>query len=366
MLSERNLPLEKSRSPTLLVALAFLASPRAMSDDEATPKRTPFAAKRKDTEEAGAERKARKEKKEKKEKKKRDREAAASGGGGSETPTEAERHAANKRPKKADEGGGGEEKGEKGKPHEITTLFFGQMPYDTKVEHIVPWLKTILRREGCANDVHAVRLAGGGATNKKFKGFAFVDFKTRKAAKKCRKFHDTLFRGRKVSIEPCSRPEYVEPKSQRRARERDAADAPEGDTSGARNEKKQLKQLVDSDTVDEMVAEKCASANGLISESDFDAQMRSFLSLLPRDVLAAALRAIEKQAPKAPKRKIPYFMGIIKKVSKQHWDKSEAKKKRDAGQLAPEPKEAGKGKTEGGAGEGGSGEKEKEAGEGDA
>ena len=66
--------------------------------------------------------------------------------------------------------------------------------------------------------------------------------------------------------------------------ERDAADAPEGDTSGARNEKKQLKQLVDSDTVDEMVAEKCASANGLISESDFDAQMRSFLSLLPKDV----------------------------------------------------------------------------------
>ena len=45
---------------------------------------------------------------------------------------------------------------------------------------------------------------------------------------------------------------------------------------------------------------------------------------------------------------------------------NEAKKKRDAGQLAPEPKEAGKGKTKGGAGEGGSGEKEKEAGEGDA
>lgn len=39
-----------------------------MSDDEATPKRTPFAAKRKDTEEAGGERKARKEKKEKKRK----------------------------------------------------------------------------------------------------------------------------------------------------------------------------------------------------------------------------------------------------------------------------------------------------------
>jgi hypothetical protein len=29
-----------------------------------------------------------------------------------------------------------------------------------EVEDIVPWLKTILKREGCAGDVHAVRLAG--------------------------------------------------------------------------------------------------------------------------------------------------------------------------------------------------------------
>ena len=30
-------------------------------------------------------------------------------------------------------------------------------------------------------------------------------------------------------------------------------------------------------------------------------------------------------------------MGITKKVSKQFWDKSDAKKKRDAGQLESEP-----------------------------
>jgi hypothetical protein len=105
--------------------------------------------------------------------------------------SEADRHKANKRPKgngEGGEGGGGGSKGkdgdEKKAPEELTTLFFGQMPYDTKVEDIVPWLKTILKREGCAGDVHAVRLAGGGSSNKKFKGFAFVDFKTAKAAKK--------------------------------------------------------------------------------------------------------------------------------------------------------------------------------------
>ena len=203
------------------------------------------------------------------------------------------------------------------------------MPYDTKVEHIVPWLKTILRREGCADDIHAVRLAGGGGTNKKFKGFAFVDFKTRKAAKKCRKFHDTLFRGRKVSIEPCARPEYVSSKAER------ARAANDAEASGG--EKKQLKQLTDSDVVDDMVKEACESSSGAISEADFDAQLRSFLGLLPKDVLSAALTQIIKQAPKAPKRRVPYFMGITKKVSKQFWDRSDAKKKRDAGQLEGEP-----------------------------
>jgi hypothetical protein len=104
--------------------------------------------------------------------------------------SEVDRHRANKRPKGegdgTDAGGGGggkgkgkgkgkgdgedaEGAGEKKPPLDLTTLFFGQMPFDTKVEDIVPWLKTILKREGCAGDVHAVRLAGGGASNKKFK-----------------------------------------------------------------------------------------------------------------------------------------------------------------------------------------------------
>ena len=291
-----------------------------MGDDSEEPKRKPFAAKRKEDGDDG--KKAKKEKKEKKEKKgKRDRE----GGGGGDT--EAERHEANKRPKKGEDDK--KSKDDKKEAQEITTLFFGQMPYDTKVEHIVPWLKTILRREGCADDIHAVRLAGGGGTNKKFKGFAFVDFKTRKAAKKCRKFHDTLFRGRKVSIEPCARPEYVSSKAER------ARAAKEAEATGG--EKKQLKQLTDSDVIDDMVKEACESSSGVISEGDFDSQLRSFLGLLPKDVLSAALTQIIKQAPKAPKRRVPYFMGITKKVSKQFWDRSDAKKKRDAGQLEGEP-----------------------------
>lgn len=307
---------------------------RAMGDDvEAPAKRTPFGAKRKEDGDDG--KKEKKEKKDKKEKKeKRDREDG--GGGGERAGTEKDRHEANKRAKKAGDGGdgkGGKDTKEKKDPPEITTLFFGQMPYDTKVEHIVPWLKTILRREGCADEVHAVRLAGGGGTNKKFKGFAFVDFKTQKAAKKARKFHDTLFRGRKVSIEPCSRPEYVTPKSERKKAGAEAGDG--DDTKTGDNAKKQLKQLTDSDVVDDMVASACENASpaGVISETDFDSQLRSFLSLLPKDVLAAALAQIEKQAPKAPARRVPYFMGIIKKTSKAHWDRSDAKKKRDAGQM---------------------------------
>ena len=43
---------------------------------------------------------------------------------------------------------------------------------------------------------------------KKFKGFAFVDFTTAKAAKKAMKLHDTLFRGRPVTVERCERKAY--------------------------------------------------------------------------------------------------------------------------------------------------------------
>ena len=274
-----------------------------MSDDEAgaaapAVKRTPFAAKRKE-------------------------------GGESE----ADKHRANKRPKGEGGGGGGGKDGKDGKddgkdkkPLELTTLFFGQMPYDTKVEDIVPWLKTILKREGCAGDIHAVRLAGGGPTNKKFKGYAFVDFTSRKAAKKCRKFHGTLFRGRKVSIEPCTRQEFSESKAMKAKKAAEAGE-PGGAAGGG---KKQLKQLVDSDTITAMVKEACDASEGALAESDLDAKLKSFLSLLPKDVAAAALKAIRKQAPKAPQAtKAKYFMGIVKKTSKMHWDKSEAKKKRE-------------------------------------
>ena len=50
---------------------------------------------------------------------------------------------------------------------EKITMFIGQMPYDTKVDDIVPWLKAIMQRHGCAHDIGAVRLAGSGNSNKK-------------------------------------------------------------------------------------------------------------------------------------------------------------------------------------------------------
>ena len=179
---------------------------------------------------------------------------------------------------------------------ELTTIFLGQLPYDTKVEDIVPWLKTILKRSGCAEDIHAVRLAGGAQTNKKFKGFAFVDFKTRKAAKKAKTYHGTLFRGRKVSIEDCKRKEFVESKKMTKSK-------------GAQNERNKIRQLVDPNTVNRLVKEICVSSEGTLSEDEFDSQLKSFLSILPQDVLNAALLSIKKQASKAPPaRKGPYFM----------------------------------------------------------
>ena len=39
--------------------------------------------------------------------------------------------------------------------------------------------------------------------NRRNLGFAFVDFTTAKAAKKAMKLHDTLFRGRPVTVERC-------------------------------------------------------------------------------------------------------------------------------------------------------------------
>ena len=41
---------------------------------------------------------------------------------------------------------------------EKITMFIGQMPYDTKVDDIVPWLKAIMQRHGCAHDIDACLL----------------------------------------------------------------------------------------------------------------------------------------------------------------------------------------------------------------
>ena len=111
----------------------------------------------------------------------------------------------------------------KTKKNEIHTLFFGQMPFDTKAKDILPWLKANLNRQGCGRDIGQIRMAGGDGEGtpgkqKKFKGFAFVDFMTAKEAKKAMKLHDTLFRGRPVTVERCERKTYQEPKSVRRAK----------------------------------------------------------------------------------------------------------------------------------------------------
>ena len=52
----------------------------------------------------------------------------------------------------------------------VATLFFGQLPFETKAADITPWLKTVLKRDGCAEDIKSVRLAGGDGTGRKFKG----------------------------------------------------------------------------------------------------------------------------------------------------------------------------------------------------
>jgi hypothetical protein len=86
--------------------------------------------------------------------------------------------------------------------------------------------------------------------------------------------------------------------------------------------------LVDPNTVNRLVKEICVSSEGTLSEDEFDSQLKSFLSILPQDVLNAALLSIKKQASKAPPaRKGPYFMGIVKKVSKQHWERSDSRNK---------------------------------------
>ena len=107
-------------------------------------------------------------------------------------------------------------------PSERHTLFFGQMPFDTKASDIMPWLKANLTRHGCGFDIKDIRMAGGDGTGmpgqaKKFKGYAFVDFSTNKAAKKALKLHQTLFRGRPVTVERCT-PEYTRQGGKEKAR----------------------------------------------------------------------------------------------------------------------------------------------------
>jgi len=213
-------------------------------------------------------------------------------------------------------------------PQEIHTLFFGQMPFDTKVSDIMPWLKANLTRHGCGFDIKDVRMAGGDGTGvpgqaKKFKGFAFVDFSTSKAAKKAMKLHQTLFRGRPVTVERCARKEFTAPKSEKRKRaiEEATTDGAAPDSS-APPEKKMLKTLVQPDVVKAMVAEAVENSEGTLAPGDCDEKVLSFLGLLPAEVCQKAVNEIKKVCIKGntAKNKGAYFMGIIRKVSKSSWD----------------------------------------------
>ena len=224
------------------------------------------------------------------------------------------------------------------KPEETHTLFFGQMPFDTKASDIMPWLKANLTRHGCGFDIKEIRMAGGNGMgtpgkDKKFKGFAFVDFSTNKAAKKALKLHQTLFRGRPVTVERCTRKEFMAPKADKRKREADAADG--------EPEKKMLKVLVEPDVVKEMVAEAVENSEGTLAEGDLDAKVLSFLGLLPRDTCQKAVNEIKKVCVKGNlsqvKNKGAYFMGIVRKVSKISWEareKERAKKAADNAESA--------------------------------
>ena len=229
-----------------------------------------------------------------------------------------------KKEKKSSDGGDeGDEKRPTATPVEIHTLFFGQMPFDTKSSDIMPWLKANLTRHGCGFDIKDIRMAGGDGTGtpgkaKKFKGYAFVDFTTNKAAKKAMKLHQTLFRGRPVTVERCARKEYAAPKSEKRKR------AAEGGGEGADGEpeKKMLKTLVEPDAVKAMVAEAAENSEGTLAANDCDEKVLSFLGLLPSDVCQKAVNEIKKVCMKGnqAKNKGAYFMGIIRKVSKTSWE----------------------------------------------
>ena len=215
---------------------------------------------------------------------------------------------------------------------EMHTLFFGQMPFDTKAKDIAPWLKANLNRQGCGRDVGQIRMAGGDGEGtpgkqKKFKGFAFVDFTTAKAAKKAMKLHDTLFRGRPVTVERCERKTYQEPKSVRRAKKEEGKEV--NTKEEGKTKREGLKVLTAQDDMEVVIKHACESSEGTLRESDFDDRLKSFLGLLPRDVCEKAANEIRKfttnKNKKEVKNKGAFYMGIVRKISNACWQKKAAK-----------------------------------------
>ncbi|CAL6404439.1 unnamed protein product [Bathycoccus prasinos] len=204
---------------------------------------------------------------------------------------------------------------------EMHTLFFGQMPFDTKAKDIAPWLKANLNRQGCGRDVGQIRMAGGDGEGtpgkqKKFKGFAFVDFTTAKAAKKAMKLHDTLFRGRPVTVERCERKTYQEPKSVRRAKKEEGKEV--NTKEEGKTKREGLKVLTAPDDVEVVIKHACENSEGTLRESDFDDRLKSFLGLLPRDFTT-------NKNKKEVKNKGAFYMGIVRKISNACWQKKAAK-----------------------------------------
>lgn len=206
------------------------------------------------------------------------------------------------------------------------------MPFDTKAKDIAPWLKANLNRQGCGRDIGQIRMAGGDGEGtpgkqKKFKGFAFVDFTTAKAAKKAMKLHDTLFRGRPVTVERCERKTYQEPKSVRRAKKEEGKEV--NTKEEGKTKREGLKVLTAPDDVEVVIKHVCENSEGTLRESDFDDRLKSFLGLLPRDVCEKAANEIRKFTTNKNKKEIKnkgaFYMGIVRKISNACWQKKAAK-----------------------------------------
>jgi RNA recognition motif-containing protein len=285
--------------------------------------------------------KHKKEKKQKKEKKKRERDDDGARDGGEERKRTKKEEKGEK--KKRDGESKDEKKNATTNKREIHTLFFGQMPFDTKAKDIEPWLKANLNRQGCGRDIGQIRMAGGDGEGtpgkqKKFKGFAFVDFTTAKAAKKAMKLHDTLFRGRPVTVERCERKTYQEPKSVRRAKKEEGKEV--NTKEEGKTKREGLKVLTAPDDVEVVIKHVCENSEGTLRESDFDDRLKSFLGLLPRDVCEKAANEIRKfttnKNKKEVKNKGAFYMGIVRKISNACWQKKAAKDsmvEKDGGEL---------------------------------